>query len=203
MFFLQERDIVTIAPTPSKVDSCSERHMYEELRKSLREHVRKWSVKNACYVETSFCCVPLPLHKWQLQLTPALLPFDKMHVPTKIQQTHKPKVFFFLLLFFSGEHAMQNVLSCNHRMFYFHCSECSGVIQCSASVPITVNRERRAESPPLREKLLAQKNFLGTSSSSSRVNISTWVWNVHVKTNTQASIYFTDYYVIAGTDLKK
>lgn len=34
------------------------------------------------------------------------------------------------------------------------------------------------------------------------VNISTWVWNGHVKTYIQASIYFTDYHVIAGTDLK-
>lgn len=66
------------------------------------------------------------------------------NVATITQRAHKPNFFLHFIfslsfLFFSDEYAMQNVLSCNHRMFYFLLQW----IQQSASVPITVNREER------------------------------------------------------------
>ena len=213
MFFLQERDIVTIAPTPSKVNSsgppCSERHMYEELRKSLREYVRKWSVKHTLR-RNLFLPGSLSITQMTTSAYTCTSAFQQKARPNKHpanSQTKSLYFFFFplLLLFFSGEHAMQNVLSCNHRMFYFHCSECSGGIQRSASVPITANRERRARESAAQRKAPRTKKPK-TSSEQARARV-VWIFppesrKFMLKHTSEAIFIFTHYYVIAGTDIK-
>lgn len=127
---------------------------------------------------------------------------------TSSKLTNQKSFFFFfplLLLFFSGEHAMQNVLSCNHRMFYFHCSECSGGIQRSASVPITANRERRARESAAQRKAPRTKKPK-TSSEQARARV-VWIFppesrKFMLKHTSEAIFIFTHYYVIAGTDIK-
>lgn len=65
---------------------------------------------------------------WMLFLPhKGLLYFSSLHLPfcmslTQVGPNNNPENSQTKILFFSDENAMQNVFSCNHRMFYFHCS---------------------------------------------------------------------------------
>lgn len=124
------------APALPKVNgdgpSCRERHMYDEPKKvslqTMADLSRKRPKRQEGATVKNMCCIKnlhlgvhehnwlfLPLNKRQFQLTPALLHLVSNN-PAKSQTTSP--LFFFLFL---DEYAMQNVLSCNHRMFSFLC----------------------------------------------------------------------------------
>lgn len=83
----------------------------------------------------------LLLRKRHLQLTPALLHVLSL---TQVRPNNNPADSHTTFFSFGDEYAMQNVLSCNHRMFYFHCSGSN-----SQHLFQLLSTERRGESAAL------------------------------------------------------
>lgn len=148
MFFWQEWDIVTIfcllsvrsgrsceAPAPPKVNgngpSCRERHMYDELKKvSLQTMAisaekdqrgrkeRPWKTCAALKPPSRCSWAQLAFSSIKQETISAYTCTSASCIQQSSKVTNHKSLFFFLFL---DEYAMQNVLSCNHRMFYFLC----------------------------------------------------------------------------------
>lgn len=84
-------------------------------RSDYEKHTMHQNLYLNVHVQLSFSSIT---QKTAYTCTSACTVFNTYYVLTIIEQTNQNGFFFFFL----DEYAMQNVWSCNHRMFYFHCS---------------------------------------------------------------------------------